>query len=73
MKSMAGKNIIETFYSNSSVYHVIKSKWYPIFGGSQFYIYKNRKQHRCGYNSLKAAVEAVKKEIGNWKNSIAIL
>jgi len=65
MEDMSDKDVIETFYSKSSVYHVIKSKGHPIFGGSQFYIYKNGKQHSGGYNSLKAAVETAKKESGN--------
>lgn len=62
MKSMVGKKIIETFYSDSSVYHVVKSEG---FFGNTFYIYKNGEVKSGGYNSLKAAVEAAKKESGN--------
>ena len=47
------------------MYHVIKSEGHPIFGGSQFYIYKNGEVKSGEYNSLEAAVEAAKKESGN--------
>jgi hypothetical protein len=61
---MADKKIIETFYGKHSKYEVVKSSG-TVFSSSQYYIYKDGEQHSGGYNDLRKAVEAAKKESGN--------
>jgi hypothetical protein len=55
------KIVVETFYGKYSKFEVVKDSS-SIFGSPKFYIYKDGKNYRGSFSSLKDAVEAAKKE-----------
>lgn len=61
---MAGYEVVETFYSKHSKYEVVK-KASGMFSSSEYHINKDGKYHRGSFSSLRAAVEAAKKDSDN--------
>ena len=63
---MSEYKVIETFYGHNDRYEVIRKSG-GLFNSPEYQIDKNGHFHRGGFSSLRAAVEAAKKESGKWQ------
>ncbi len=57
-----GYTVVETVFGKYSKFEVVKRT--SLMGSPEFYIRKDGKPHRGSFSSLKAAVEAAKKDAG---------
>lgn len=58
---MSSRQIVETIYGKYNKYEITKSPG-DVFESTKFYILKDGKPYLGYYSSLRAAVEAAKKE-----------